>query len=147
MSRTRWLSAAIAALAIVVSVPLAEATSTSTSTSTVRAKLTGKAERGSKGDPNGSGTATVKVKSTQACFTLSYKSIDPPTSGHIHKGGSNAVGPPVVDLFIGKAKKSACVKVKTSKLAKDIVAHPSGYYVNLHNAKYPDGAIRGQLAK
>ncbi len=26
-----------------------------------------------------------------------------------------------------------------------IEANPSGYYVNLHNARFPGGAIRGQL--
>ena len=31
-------------------------------------------------------------------------------------------------------------------LAAEIVANPSGFYVNVHTTPFPDGAIRGQLA-
>jgi hypothetical protein len=31
--------------------------------------------------------------------------------------------------------------------AKDIVQTPENYYVNVHNAEYPGGAVRGQLSK
>jgi hypothetical protein len=30
---------------------------------------------------------------------------------------------------------------------KPIIANPAGYYVNIHNADFPGGAVRGQLAK
>jgi hypothetical protein len=33
----------------------------------------------------------------------------------------------------------------TAQLIGEIAANPSGYYVNLHNARFPGGAIRGQL--
>jgi hypothetical protein len=32
-------------------------------------------------------------------------------------------------------------------VVKPIVANPSAYYVNIHTAAYPKGALRGQLHK
>jgi hypothetical protein len=42
------------------------------------------------------------------------------------------------------AKKATCVKV-AAKVLGDIAMNPSMYYFNVHSAKYPDGAVRGQL--
>ena len=30
-------------------------------------------------------------------------------------------------------------------LGTEILTMPAGFYVNVHNARYPDGAVRGQL--
>jgi len=32
-------------------------------------------------------------------------------------------------------------------VAKNILQHPEQYYVNVHNAEWPGGAVRGQLSK
>ncbi len=39
-----------------------------------------------------------------------------------------------------------CVKVDRA-LALEILKRPADYYVNVHNAEFPGGAVRGQLAK
>jgi len=33
------------------------------------------------------------------------------------------------------------------RLLMDIIQHPQDYYVNVHTADFPGGAIRGQLHK
>jgi hypothetical protein len=38
-----------------------------------------------------------------------------------------------------------CVEVTNKALLADIVANPDLYYVNLHNARFPAGSMRGQL--
>ena len=66
-----------------------------------------------------------------------------PTQAHIHVGGKGVSGNVVVPL--GAAYKgSGCTKASKALIEK-IETNPNRYYVNIHNAKYPAGAIRGQL--
>jgi CHRD domain-containing protein len=41
-------------------------------------------------------------------------------------------------------KASGCVKAPKSTI-EAIETNPNRYYVNIHNARYPAGALRGQL--
>ena len=129
-----------AVVALAAGAPLAAAATTTT----LKASMTGKAEKPTAGDPDGTGKATIKITGKKVCFTVSYSKIAKPTDAHIHKGAKGKAGPVVVGLFTGGFKKSGCVTT-TSAIAKAIVKSPSGYYVNLHNKKYPNGAVRGQL--
>jgi len=107
--------------------------------------MTGKAET-PKGDPDGKGTAKIKIEASKGelCYTLSWHKIGNPVAAHIHKGKKGAAGPIVIPLFAGKAKHSGCVKASKSLLGK-VVKNPKSYYVNVHTAAFPGGALRAQL--
>src|SRR5215211_4437604 len=63
--------------------------------------LTGAAERPGPGDPDGSGTASLRLNPGQEeiCFELSVSNITLPATGaHIHVGPTTDPGPVVVPL-------------------------------------------------
>ena len=112
------------------------------------AKLSGSNEVGG-GDPNGSGTAAVKVRGTEICFDVKWTGFQAIMS-HIHKAPAGTNGDVVVPFFTSESpldtnSKSGCVTAKES-LVKGIAANPSNYYVNVHSPEFPKGAARGQLA-
>jgi hypothetical protein len=112
------------------------------------AAMTGAAEAPGPGDADGSGSATVRIDplaASRLCFDLSVTGIAPATAAHIHRGGLGVPGPVVVPLTPPTAGSSAgCVDIAAT-LGAEILAMPAGFYVNVHNAPYPDGAVRGQL--
>nr|WP_294693597.1 CHRD domain-containing protein [uncultured Friedmanniella sp.] len=63
------------------------------------ATLKGEREVPGPGDPDGRGTARIKVQQDQVCFHLSWRSIEAPTAAHIHVGPRDVAGPVVVGLF------------------------------------------------
>jgi len=110
------------------------------------ATLSGAAEKPGPGDSDGSGKAVVKIKDDQVCWDLSWSNIDAATMAHIHKGAKTVAGPVVVNFFTkAPAVRKGCAEADQAVLDK-IAANPGGYYVNVHNAKFPKGAIRGQLS-
>ena len=83
------------------------------------------------------------------CITIRYRGIDAPSAAHIHEGPPTVAGPVVIDFGVLIATSPAgqitgCVPVEPA-LAADVGQNPSDYYVNVHNAAFPGGAIRGQL--
>ena len=112
------------------------------------AKLAGANEVGG-GDPNGSGTAAVKVRGTEICFDLKWTGFEA-IMAHLHWAPAGKNGDVVVPFFTSESpldanSKSGCVSAKES-LVKAIAANPSNYYVNVHSPEFPKGAARGQLA-
>jgi hypothetical protein len=114
------------------------------------AHLTGPAEVPVPGDPDGSGHATVTLNQGQGevCFEISVSDIEPARAAHIHVGAAGTPGPVVVGLAAPSTGwSSGCVSDVDRELIKAIRQNPAGYYVNVHNAQFPGGALRGQLSK
>ena len=67
---------------------------------TFSATLTGDAEVPGPGDPDGSGTATLRLNPGQGeiCYELTVSNIAPATAAHIHEGPAGVAGPVVVPL-------------------------------------------------
>jgi hypothetical protein len=113
---------------------------------TYRAGMNGAMEAPGPGDPNGSGKATITAdtETGEICFALVVRNIEPATAAHIHEAEKGSPGPVVVTLAPPtNGSSSGCVL--DAAQAQAIAANPSGYYVNVHNADFPDGAVRGQL--
>lgn len=102
------------------------------------------------------GTASVRLNQGQrrVCFTLTATGLNgsPVSAAHIHRGAAGATGPPVVDLsqvsaLDSGAAASGCVTGVDAALIKEIRRAPAKFYVNIHTAEFPGGALRGQLTK
>ena len=114
-----------------------------------KANLTGTAEVPGPGDNNGSGTVQVTLNSdkNQVCYDLSVAKIDEVTGAHIHEGAAGKEGPVKVGLDAPKSGSTKGCKTVDAAVVQDMMAHPANYYVNVHNASHPKGALRGQLSK
>lgn len=111
------------------------------------AALSGANEIGG-GDPDGRGSATFVIEDGQLCFGIAVANISAPTGAHIHAGKQHENGPVVVALVAPSTgdpgASSGCVPI-ADELAAAIRAHPNQYYVNVHTADFPGGAVRGQV--
>jgi plastocyanin len=106
-----------------------------------RARLSGAQEVPSAAN-SFSGLAFVLLNDGQNGFFYAYSSDVPsPTAAHIHRGAIGVVGPIVSSLAVGPqaAGSSGIAPADVRDLAT------GNLYVNIHNAQFPDGAVRGQL--
>lgn len=111
--------------------------------------LTGAAEVPGPGADKGKGEASLSLDTdkNQICYMLHATGADTPTMAHIHKGAAGVAGGVVAPLTApADGMSQGCVSLAAEALA-DILAHPGDYYVNVHTAQFPKGAMRGQLEK
>ncbi len=113
------------------------------------ATLDGASEAPGPGDPDGSGTATIRVNPGQReiCYSITVNNIAAATAAHIHEAPAGSAGPVVVTLGAPTNGTSQGCATVTRELAKEIMRAPADYYVNVHNAEFMPGAVRGQLSK
>jgi CHRD domain len=98
------------------------------------------------GDPDGTGSfsAEIDTASGDFCYVLSAEKIAKPTAAHLHTGAAGSDGPPLTALEVTGPASDMCIALEPDVL-KPIVANPAGYYINVHTADFPGGAVRGQL--
>jgi hypothetical protein len=156
MRRRALLVALAAALVLGLTALAAPGAGARGNASLLSATLSGASEVPGPGDPDGRGRALVKLAGDRACFLLRWSGIQAPVAAHIHVGGRGVAGDVVVPFFEpvpGAASLPAtlhavagCVDV-APELADAIADHPGRYYVNVHTADFPGGAVRGQLRR
>jgi hypothetical protein len=109
-------------------------------------------------DPDGRATALLDIdtESGKICWDLRFTRIGTPTMAHIHNAPKGVNGQIKVFFFandthplpdpdlLERGRAKGC-NDEDPTLAADIAQHPDQYYVNIHNARFPGGAVRGQL--
>ncbi len=146
MMRRAWSSVGVAV--IVALAALTIVTTGMAGGAPQSATLTGAAEVPGPGDPDGSGSASLRLNPGQGeiCYELAVANIAPATAAHIHVGPAGVAGPVVVPLAPPTSGSSSACAAVDRDLVLAILKNPAGYYVNVHNAGFPAGAVRGQLS-
>jgi CHRD domain len=108
------------------------------------------------GDPDGSGTAVLQVNPgrQEVCYTITVTGIGEPTepapglgAAHIHDVATGGIFVDLEATFTPTAtgfEATGCVTADRAKLVA-LISDPSAYYVNIHTAEFPGGALRGNL--
>src|SRR5215212_130171 len=111
--------------------------------------MAGRNEAPNAGDPDGAGTAIVRIRRSDAqlCHRITVSNIQLPSVGaHIHRGAAGGSGPIVIPLTApgDNGVSSACTAVDGA-LLDEILANPGSFYVNVHTRDFTGGAVRAPL--
>ena len=115
-------------------------------------------------EPNGASTSESKGHAQvmvladgtiEFTFTINNKSSETFTRAHIHKAPAGANGPihwdflepanPATSISDQPSQLRGVARARAAAVLADLLANPSGYYVNVHSTTFPGGAVRGQL--
>jgi hypothetical protein len=149
MRTSLLLAGALAGTALLGACATVEEAVAEKTTETYNATLTG-AQEVPPGDPDGAGRAEISISDNfgQVCWDLNdITGIGPITAAHIHRGARGVNGPPVFPLKqANEGGWKGCAS--GAEWTQDrIENNPEMFYVNVHTAEYPNGAIRGQLSR
>lgn len=143
LARIVTLLLAVALLALTPALAVAASTDRVLATT-----MTGAEEVPGPGDADGIGAVVLALRpdTGRVCWAYAVRRVERITAAHIHHAATGVAGPVVVPL--GPANRfgtSVGCTTADPALVADIIANPTAYYVNVHNATFPAGALRGQL--
>ena len=117
---------------------------------TFQLNMSGDQEVPGPGDEDGqaSGTLSIDDATNLISWSFTYSNIATPAAMHIHTGAAGEGGGVFVPLNVEMGGEAGTLIGSITGDAANvmtILASPSDYYVNIHNADFRPGAIRGQL--
>jgi hypothetical protein len=127
------------------------ATTASAQTPWFAAHLAGDREVGTAGDVDGWGLGVVGLGADTVTYYLWVTDINQPTMAHIHAASAGQSGGVVIDFAAAFTEVAPNTWVATGSVAAEpgtigaVLDSPAGFYVNIHNADFPSGAVRGQV--
>ena len=110
-------------------------------------RMDGAQERPGPGDADGRGSVFIDLKpgAGQVCVDERYQAIANPVQlMHIHTGAVGVGGPILINLTPALNGGPRCVTADPADI-QAVRTNPAGFYCNIHNMAFPNGAIRGQL--
>lgn len=112
-------------------------------------ELTGAGEVPGPGNLDALGSVEVVVveERSEVCVEIVVRGLDEPTAAHLHEAAIGEAGDVVLGLPAPTDEKGAvdaCVSAEPDVLER-LQREPAGFYVNVHSALFPDGALRAQL--
>ena len=112
--------------------------------------MTGAQEVPAAGDPDGlaTGTLTIDNVTNMISWSLVYSNIAAPSAMHIHAAQDGVSGGVFINLGIAGVAGVLSGSTPTSAAnIASILANPQNFYLNVHNAPFGGGAIRGQIPR
>lgn len=107
--------------------------------------MTGNQEAPGPGDEDGLGFADFVLNGTTLDYSIVVFSIEPPAAMHIHAGERGVPG----GVVVGFPAFTGNVNIGTMEIPQNIATaleeNPTSFYLNVHTASFPNGAIRGQV--
>ncbi|HEY0625954.1 MAG TPA: CHRD domain-containing protein [Allosphingosinicella sp.] len=109
----------------------------------------GSIAHGQKGHRYGSGHASAWIERPpyRFCYSLSVAKVDGVTAAHLHRGPATSVGMEVLTLRPPVDGRSDGCLSPGRAILRQIKARPESFYIDIHSAEFPEGAIRGQLQR